>query len=394
MYFCHMFVSLEMAAPGEFGTAGLLYHSSQAHKTSRVRQNRAMLQRMAVNRNKTPDPPVRWVDPYYFAIVLVPLAIFICQSVISDHLMPADLNVSAGVLQDGRDWLEAAGRYRFLAATWFFGALSVLIAAVLFRTLSRPTAPATRIAAIATFLFVLLLATLPTLRGFGVTDGPQVYDRLGSAVFEGVMVRGTLRGCTSPGDTWLMGVCGETPVIAMFSGVVDVVNIFAGLALGSMIVGMILCLDDRPCKDIEEKAALLADNLRQMRQQLYLAGIVLTFGMLYTTSWIYWPLQLVLETERAAYSGLLLSAALYTGTYFSLLILSFYLPVGFILDSRVKLLAERATREDLTGQPPDVETWRESRGLTEGVGDYLRAGLALTSPILAAFAGGISPLSL
>jgi hypothetical protein len=189
-----------------------------------------------------------------------------------------------------------------------------------------------------------------------------------------------------------MGVCGETPVIAMFSSVVDLVNIFAGLALGAMIVGMILCLDNRPCKDIEERAALLAENLRQMRQQLYLSGMVLTFGMLYATSWIYWPLPLVAETERAAYGALLLSAALYTGTYFSLLILSFYLPVGFILDSRVKALAEQATHQDLTGEPPDVESWRETRGLSEGVGDYLRAGLALTSPILAAFTGGISPL--
>ncbi|WP_298974353.1 hypothetical protein [uncultured Roseobacter sp.] len=246
---------------------------------------------MAANQRQ-PNSTARRVDPLYFSIVFVPVVIFASHSVIGDHLMPADLNVPADILQDVRNWLEAAGRYRFLAATWFFGALSLLVAAVLFRTLLRPTAPATRVAAIVIFLFVLLLATLPTLRGFGDTDGSQVYDRLGSAVFEGIMARGTLRGCTAPGDTWLLGVCGEAPVIAMFSAVVDVVNIFAGLALGSMIVGMILCLDDHPCKDIEEKAALLAKNLRQMRQQLYLSGVVLTFGMLYAASWIYWPRNL------------------------------------------------------------------------------------------------------
>lgn len=373
-------------------TGAKLAHHSTQDKISRAEKNHVTVAFMAMKRNNTPGPEVHQVDPQFFAIVFVPVAIFASHSVIGDHLMPADLDVSAGILQDGRNWLEAAGRYRFLAATWFFGALSVLAAVVLFRKLLRPMAPATRLAAIVTFLFVLLLAALPTLRDFGDIDSSQIYDRLGSAVFEGVMARGTLRGCAAPSDTWLLGVCGETPVIAMFSSVVDVVNIFAGLALGSMIVGMILCLDNRPCKDIEQRAALLADNLRQMRQQLYLSGIVLTFGMLYATSWIYWPLQLVSEAERAAYGALLLSAALYTGTYFSLLILSFYLPVGFILDSRVKSLAEQATHEDLTGEPPDVETWRETRGLTVGVGDYLRAGLALTSPILAAFTGGISPL--
>lgn len=367
-------------------------HHATQDTISRVKKNHATLGFMATNRHQTSKPEMLQVDPRFFAIVLVPFAVFASHSMIGDHLMPADLDVSADILQDGRNWLEAAGRYRFLAATWLFGALSVLAAVVLFRKLLQPTAQATRLAAIGTFLFVVLLATVPTLRDFGDAGGSQVYDRLGSAVFEGVMARGTLRGCARPSDIWLLGVCGETPVIAMFSSVVDVVNIFAGLALASMIVGMILCLDNRPCENIEERAALLADNLRNMRQQLYLSGIVLTFGMLYATSWIYWPLQLVSEAERAAYGELLLSAALYTGTYFSLLILSFYLPVGFILDSRVKSLAKQATHEDLTGDPPDVETWRETRGLTEGAGDYLRAGLALTSPILAAFSGGISPL--
>ncbi|WP_299730362.1 hypothetical protein [uncultured Tateyamaria sp.] len=340
------------------------------------------------------ETPARRVEPHLFAIVLVPVAIYATHSLIGDHLMPADLDVPADILQEGRHWVEAAGRYRFLATTWFFGAVSVLAAVMLARTLVRPMAQSTRVAALITFAFILLLTALPALRGFGDIDGGQVYDRLGSAVYEGVMARGTLRGCGSADDVWLLGTCGEAPVIAMFSSVVDVVNIFAGLALGAMIVGMILCLNSRPCRTIEEQAALLADNLKQMRQQLYLSGLVLTFGMLYATSWIYWPLQLVQEAEREAYGALLLSAALYTGTYFSLLILSFYLPVAFILDSRVKSLAERATNDAPTGEPLDVGTWRKARGLTEGAGDYLRAGLALTSPILAAFAGGISPLSL
>lgn len=349
---------------------------------------------MAENPTETPVAPVRRVEPHLFAIVLVPVAIYVSHSLIGAHLMPADLDVPADILQEGRNWLEAAGRYRFLATTWFFGALSVLAAAMLFRSLMRPTDQSTRVAAIITFLFVLLLTALPALRGLGDIDGGQVYDRLGSAVYEGVLARGTLRGCDSANDVWLLGVCGEAPVIVMFSSVVDVVNIFAGLALGAMIVGMILCLDSRACKTIEEQAALLADNLKQMRQQLYLSGLVLTFGMLYATSWIYWPLHLVQEAEREAYGALLLSASLYTGTYFSLLILSFYLPVAFILDARVKALAEEATGYSLGGEPQDVGTWRKARGLTEGAGDYLRAGLALTSPVLAAFAGGISPLSL
>ncbi|WP_300033864.1 hypothetical protein [uncultured Roseobacter sp.] len=339
----------------------------------------------------TATPP-RQVPLRCFAIILVPVITFSTHKFIGGNLMPRDLNVPASILTEGQDWLEAAGRYRFLAATWLFGALSVLAAAMLCITLARPTTRGTRIAAIAAFLFVLTLAALPTLRGFGDVTGGQVYDRLGKEVFEGVLSRGTLKDCASPDDTWLMGPCGTAPVISMFASVVGVVNIFAGLSLGAIIVGMILCLNNRPCADIEQEAALLAENLRHMRQQLYLSGLVLSFGMLYAASWIYWPLPLVQGDARDAYSAVLLSAALYTGTYFSLLMLSFYLPVAFILDGRVKALARRAGDADMAGEPPDTQSWRSERGLKEGAADYLRAGFALTSPILAAFAGGISPL--
>ena len=334
------------------------------------------------------------VDLRCFAIVLVPLVIFATHKFISEHLMPGDLTVSDDILKDGQNWLEAAGRYRFLAAAWFFGALSVLSAALLCRALMRPMSSATRTAAILTFMFVLTLAAFPTLKSFGNTGGSQVYDGLGKSIYEGVMSRGTIQGCAGPEDTWVMGVCGSAPVVNMFSGVVDLVNIFAGLALGSLIVGMILSLDRRTGETVEEEAARLADNLRHMRQQLYLSGLVLSSGMLYAASWIYWPLPLIEDSERAAYGTLLLSAALYTGTYFSLLILSFYLPVAFVLDARVKSLADRAAAENLTGEPPDTESWCSARGLTKGVGEYMRAGFALASPILAAFAGGISPVAL
>lgn len=348
---------------------------------------------MIASGNKPKSAGAAQVDLRCFAIVLVPLAIYATHKFIGDHLMPGDLVVPGDILKDGQNWLEAAGRYRFLAATWFFAALSVLAAALLVRALLRPMTTATRAAAIATFLFVLTLSALPTLKRLGSTDGLQVYDALGTAVYEGVLSRGALEGCAGPDDRWLMGDCGETPVIRMFGSVVNMVNVFAGLALGSLIVGMILSLDSRKGADIEEEAARLADNFRHMRQQLYLSGLVLSSGMLYATSWIYWPLPFIVDAERAAFSSLLLSAALYTGTYFSLLILSFYLPVAFLLDARVKALADRAEAGGLTGDPPDRVNWCTSRGLTEGAADYLRAGFALTSPILAAFAGGISPVT-
>ena len=183
-------------------------------------------------------------------------------------------------------------------------------------------------------------------------------------------------------------------VLSLFNRTLDIVNVFAGLGVGALIVSMILCLQTHATRDVEEEAALLAQNLRKMRQQLYLSGVVITFGMFFATSWMYWPVPLVVESEQAAYGSVVLSLALFTGIYFSLLLLSFYLPVALILDARVRRLAGLAGADAKGGKPLDIDDWRRSRGLKEGAADYMRAGFALTAPILAAFAGGISPIAL
>ncbi len=341
-----------------------------------------------------PTAPARLVDPRYFAIVLVPVLIYVVERLLGDHFMPTDLPITAEVLVQNQPWLEAAGRYRFLAATWLYGALAILAALLMARTLLQPATKQTRVAGFGTFFFVLFLAALPTLLGGDGSEGTHIYGIIGSAVFEGALAMGDLPGCASPTDRWLMGTCGDNPVLSLFNGVLDLINIFAGLAVGGMIVNMILSLDDRPCATVEEKAKLYAENLRHMRQQLYLSGTILTFGMLFVASWIYWPLPLIAEAEREAYGTLLRSSALFAGTYFSLLLLSFYLPVALILDGWVRSLAKQATGSDGGDQPPNIEAWRKSHGLTESAGDYMRAGFAATAPILAAFLGGISPLSL
>ena len=336
----------------------------------------------------------RHVKLRHFTIALVPIVIFWLNALISKHLMASDLDVPPDILQDGRHWLEAVGRYRFLAATWFFAALAVLAVAVLVRTLMRPTTRQTRLAAVATMVVIFLLAVTPVIQQNLNPDGTRLYHRLGAAVFETALARGSLPGCVGPDDLWLLGRCGEIPVISLFNRLFDIVTVLAGLSVGALIVGMILCLETRHSDDFEEAAAQLAQNLRQMRQQLYLSSLILTFGMLFATSWMHWPLPMVSEAERGPYGSIVLASALFTGTYFSLLLLSFYLPVALILDERVRRLAEKAGQSAPAGEPLDIIGWRASHGLKDGASEYIRAGFALTAPILAAFAGGISPIAI
>ncbi len=329
----------------------------------------------------------------YFSIVLLPVLIFGVHKLIQDHMIASELDIPLKILSDQNTWLEAVGRLRFLAASWFFAALAVLAVAVLARSLARPMEQQTRVAAIVTTLAVFLLALTPTIQQFITSTAPRIYYQVGKTVFETTLAKGSLPGCMNANDTWLLGTCGESPVFSMFNRVLDIVNALAGLSVGALIAGMILCLASSDSHDIEERAEELAANMHQMRQQLYLSSLILTFGMFFASSWMYWPMPLIEDSGKAAYGSLVKASALFTGTYFCLLLLSFYLPVALVLDSRVKRLALRARGRSRTEETFDIAGWKASHGLKEGTGEILRAGFALVAPILASFAGGITPLA-
>ncbi len=332
---------------------------------------------------------LRHVDTRYFFIVLVPIAVFVTEAIITDHMMAQSVNVPIEILDSQTQWLEAAGRYRFLAATWFFAALTVLAAWFLLRRLWQPTTRSTRVAAVVTLSVVIALALSPTITKALSDGGSPTYRILGAAFFEAALSQGALPGCEAPDDGWLLGRCGAMPAISLYERIMDGMNLLAGLGVGALIVGMILCLDTRTGADTDEEAKRLADNLRMMRQQLYLASLVLSFGMFFVTSWMNWPVPMVIESQRGAYGALVLSAALFSGTYFTLLLLSFFLPVAFILNDRTQRLKTKVS--DIATDAFDVQDWLATHGLKDGLGDYLRAGFALTAPILSAFAGGVAP---
>ncbi|WP_425038310.1 hypothetical protein [Primorskyibacter sp. S187A] len=346
---------------------------------------------MTLTQNTFPPRSQHHVAPRYFLIVLVTIAIFALEALISGQMMDRALDVPADLLRPGDDWLEAVGRMRFLAAFMVFGCITLLASCLLVIRLARPMASATRRCAIAVWLLVITLALIPTLTSGPQGTGALAYGKLGAPLFEAVLARGGVTGCVTAADSFLLGACGANPGVALFGGVMDIVNLLAGLSVGALVVGMILCLDARRSDTPDAAARRLAGNLRDMRHQLYLSSLVLTFGMFYATAWMNWPMPLIAEAAQGAYGSLVRASALFTGVYFTLLILSFYLPVALILNLRVRRLAEGARGQDAQPDAFDPEAWMASHSLKEGMGDHLRAGFALIAPILTAFAGGIVP---
>lgn len=329
----------------------------------------------------------RFVPARYFLIAFVPIAIFAQEAVISSEFLTADLPVSADILKDEWTWLETAGRLRFLGATWFFAALALFVFVITVRDLMESTHPQTRASAFGVLVLVLVLALWPTFEHWQQPETLRNYHRLGGDLFETALGRGGLPGCVNPEDRWLLGICGEKPVIALLNRMMDVTNIFAGLGVGGLIVGMILCLEEPIKGDLEKQAAQLERNVLRMRRQLYLAGLILTIGIFFATSWMRWPLPMVDGAHLDAYSSIIGAALLFTGIYFSLLILSFYLPVALILEGRKRRLATIAADHDALSDYNARAGWLKMRGLDTDPTAFLKTGFALVAPILAAYAG-------
>ncbi|WP_342078364.1 hypothetical protein [Yoonia sp. SS1-5] len=331
----------------------------------------------------------RYVPARYFLIALVPILIFAQEAFITTQFLAMDLAIPATVIQDGRDWLEAVGRFRFLGATWVFAALAVMVFVLVIRDIAQPMRPQTRRVAILVILGIFLLAMMPTVQYIIAPETPRIFHRLGADLFENALGRGTIAGCATPADRWLFGPCGEQPVITLLNRTLDMINICAGLGVGALIVGMILCLDVPQTDDLEKQAQHLERNLRRMRRQLYLSGLVLTFGIFFATSWMRWPLPMIGAADQDAFGAVVAASSLFTGIYFTLLILSFYLPVALVLDGRRRRLTLRAAGEGQLRDPAKMVEWQKMRGLASDPAEVFRSGFALAAPILAAFAGGV-----
>ena len=98
------------------------------------------------------------------------------------------------------------------------------------------------------------------------------------------------------------------------------------------------------------------------------------------------------EDHSDAFASLVSSASLFTGLYFSLLILSFYLPVALVLDGRRRALIYFAANTPELQDPKKRAEWLKVRGLQSDPTEVYKSGFALAAPILAAFAGSI-PIS-
>ncbi|WP_425070273.1 hypothetical protein [Sagittula sp. S175] len=336
----------------------------------------------------------RDVRPVYFLIVLLPVGVFVLQGWLVQTFGVPDLPVSADILQANVPHLEAQGRMRFLAALSIYMLVAVVAATVLIEALCRPLTRRSRVLAVAALAVLAVPVALKVWAHQSDPNSYRGYFQMGRSLVEAALAQGVVPGCTAPTDRFILGPCGEAPALEILRHGLDFVNLVAGVAVGSMAVASILCLgapqlaglraEDQPA----EKLEALQANAAQLKKTLYVSSLVLSTGMFLALSWMHWPLEMIAKDHRKDYETALGGTELLFGVYFSLLLLSFYLPVSFLLDLRARRLAGAALGAG-SGETKR-RAWAVENGLTTDFQQMLKEGLAIAGPVLAALTGGVA----
>ena len=328
----------------------------------------------------------RHVHGAAFLIVALPVFVFVMHRWIATSLGVPKLPMTAEMVVPDAQLLEAGGRLKFLASLWFYLAIVVLAVGALIADLIGPVTMRTRLYALIALGLVLGVVGQSVAEHQANPDAWRGYHQLGEAVFETALAQGRLPSCSSPADRWMLGPCGDTPVVSLLDQMLDLVNLISALGVGAIAISAVLCLRQPALRDPAARASQLQRNRKRWQRSLYLSGLLLSSGMVLALSWMHWPLKMIVPDVSDAYREALSGVERMTGVYFSLLILSYMAPVGLILAARVEALA-REVVPAAKGEAA-LDEWKQSNALSVGAVDVLKDTLAIVAPIITAMVGG------
>lgn len=320
------------------------------------------------------------ICPRYFLILVVPLGVLVSFEALL-HAM-GDTTPYFRIRDYGQDAqvAELVGRYRFMAAFAFSGAVSVSILAIFWFDLRENFTAASR-RRIWTAFGALALAAIAFKLVEGAL-GPKTHHLLGEDFLERALAAGQVNWCRSDCSI------GSLVVRSYLSHPTNF--LIAGAACASL-VGLVMSLA-QPWEQAspalkavppEAEAAALRDGERTARRYLFCLGALLTAGMAFLMSWMHWPAELIAGMgERASYRELVGALALYSGVGYSVLIAAAYLPVMLVHARRVERFRRRAA--DLgqaTEGPLDVPHLSYVEALNRLV--------AILAPLLASAVGSV-----
>lgn len=325
---------------------------------------------------QAPQPAKLEIAPQYLLILAAPVAVYLLLEFILKTFGDGALQLPADSFAEPARLIELTGRYKFMAAFAFFGAVSVSILAIfaldIATNYSARTVRAALLALVASAAFGVVLSVLEP-DAFG---NFETYYLLGREFFEASLSLGKT-GLCADGEA----ACLDRNALDMFRILTNPINALTSFGAAAALTGLILSLATRPVDgaDLERQADALKSAQAVSQRYLYCAGVLLTSGMTFLLAWMHWPSPLIAEPDlRAAYNDLVGAVTLYVGVGYSVMILSCYLPVMLIHVRRAERLRAQA------GGAPEAEK------LALPQLNYIKAlnaVVAILSPIMASAIG-------
>ncbi|SPF78742.1 hypothetical protein ALP8811_02673 [Aliiroseovarius pelagivivens] len=336
------------------------------------------------------------IDPRYLLIMLLPVVVLIVAEYLLGTFGDTAVHLEGLELKDQSQLIELSARYRFLAALFFFGGATISVIAIfVFELYSRHTRRSILTTLVGILGIIVVSLSFSTFEPDWMPASFESQALLGDNLFHALMIPAGVPGCDMTGG--LSEKCDQQGAYFAMEYLLDRANILTSLSAGAVIAGMVLALS-RPASigpsahpDVEAEARILKSAQEATQRYLYCSGILLTAGMVLMLSWMSWPGDAILNDDmRKAHAELVSSLSIYRGVTYSVLILSYYLPVSLFLKVRIDAFhdaVDAAGKHELAAGVAGFDIQRIATL------DALKAIIAIVSPILTGAIGSFGNLS-
>ncbi len=336
----------------------------------------------------TPPRGQLTIAPQFLGILALPMLVVLVSEILLSVF--ADTTVLEAVaIADVTELSELVGRYRFLAVFFFYMAVCVTILAIFGADLLSHHSRASILRSLAAIVVLMVFSSLFSSwdpEWMGSFDADEL---LGAELFLEGLGRADMPLCDA-------GHCGGRGAYHALRLLLDITSIVSALAVSAVLLGTVLSLSRSRPADLATREGILQEcaTLRQaqktVRSYLYLSGVLLSVGMMFGLGWMMWPADLLADGAQAQhYRELVQSISLYRGVSYTVLILSFYMPVSLIQMVRIEHLHEAARARNVSEVVDQVQGFDIER---IGSLDALKAILSILSPIIAGAVGSFTGL--
>ena len=324
------------------------------------------------------------LPPQYLALLILPVLVLVTSEGLLSAFGDPDVDLGELAFVAVPELAELAGRYRFLAIFFFYGACCVTVIALFAMDLAAHQSLRSIGLAGLGFVGLVGFSILFSILEPAWMGSFEAYALLGATLFEEGLRGGSAQICG-------VDLCDGKGAFYVMKFLLDQTNWMSALAVSAVVLGMVWSLSTSGKPDLKSAEGIAAEGAwieaaqKRMRRYLYLAGLLLSVGMMMGFAWMKWPTGLLADVQqKAQFESLVDAVALFRGSSYSVLILSFYMPVSLVLAQRI----ERYEAARVTGKTKDVAPKFEGFDIERiGTLDSFKAIVSILAPVLASAVG-------